>query len=51
RLKDWENVLGDVGKQFVGGVNVVRSAVDKHCIFTGHTYATVKSAPYRYTVK
>ncbi|KAI3874585.1 hypothetical protein MKX03_008686, partial [Papaver bracteatum] len=23
RLKDWENVLGDVRQQFVGGVNVV----------------------------
>ncbi|KAI3885818.1 hypothetical protein MKX03_009032, partial [Papaver bracteatum] len=23
RLKDWENILGDVGQKFVGGVNVV----------------------------
>ncbi|KAI3847366.1 hypothetical protein MKX03_023504, partial [Papaver bracteatum] len=41
-LKDWENFLGDVGQQFVGGVNIVLSAVYKHFIFTGHTYATVK---------
>lgn len=51
RLKDWENVIGDVGQRFVGGVDVVRSAVDKHCIFTDYPYAIVKSAPYRYTVK
>ncbi|RZC45454.1 hypothetical protein C5167_038403 [Papaver somniferum] len=51
RLKEWENVLGDVGQQFLGGVNVVRAAVDKHCIYTGYPYPIVKSAPYHYTVK
>ncbi|RZC56362.1 hypothetical protein C5167_015226 [Papaver somniferum] len=51
RLKEWENVLGDVGQQFLGRVNVVRAAVDKHCIYTGYPYAIVKSAPYRHTVK
>ncbi|KAI3858080.1 hypothetical protein MKW98_029554, partial [Papaver atlanticum] len=51
RLKEWENVLGDVGQQFLGGVNVVRVAVDKYCIYNGYPYAIVKSAPYRYTIK
>ncbi|RZC69750.1 hypothetical protein C5167_032888 [Papaver somniferum] len=51
RLKEWENVLGDVGQQFLVGFNVVRAAIDKHCIYTGYPYPIVKSAPYRYTVK
>ncbi|RZC55683.1 hypothetical protein C5167_014532 [Papaver somniferum] len=51
RLKEWENVLGDVGQQFLVGVNVVRASVDKNCIYTGYPYPIVKSAPYRYTVK
>ncbi|RZC51612.1 hypothetical protein C5167_020042 [Papaver somniferum] len=51
RLKEWENILGDVGQQFLGGVNVVRAAVDKHCIYTGYPYPIVKSVLYHYTVK
>ncbi|RZC88250.1 hypothetical protein C5167_016053 [Papaver somniferum] len=37
--------------QFLVGVNVVRAAVDKHCIYTSYPYTIVKSAPYHYTVK
>lgn len=51
RLKEWEDALGDVGQEFIGGAEAVRLAVDKHCIAFGFHYTVVKSAPNRYTVK